>query len=122
LLRGFNLVGLRVYETLLGLKYLRSRPEVDPDRVGLIGHSGGSSASNLTVRLESAVRAYVSDCAVDWFKSSDFELYHCETAPALFPYHEVINDFATAPVPVKAVPYGYPNGMAEIFDFFDQHL
>ena len=84
--------------------------------------SGGSSASNLTVRLEPAVRAFVSDCQVDWYKSSDFELYHCETAPALFPYHELINAFTTAAVPVKAVPYGYTNGMDEIFAFFDQHL
>ena len=118
---GFTLIGLRLYESLLALKYLRSRPAVDPWRVGLIGHSGGSSTSNLTVRVEPAVKAYVSDWTVDWY-SSGLELYHCETAPGLYPYNKLINDFTTSLTPVKAVPYGYTNGMAEIFDFFDKNL
>ncbi|HEY3355357.1 MAG TPA: hypothetical protein VGQ83_19060 [Polyangia bacterium] len=120
--QGFDLMALRMYESLLGLKYLRWHPAVDPARVGLIGHSGGSSTGNLTVRVDLGVPAFVSDNTVDWFQSSVTELYHCETAPGLYPFHLLVNDFTTSTVPVKSVPYGYTNGMDEIFTFMDQHL
>ena len=114
---GFALAGLRSYETLLAAKYLRSRSDVAADRIGLIGHSGGSSVSNLTVRIDTSFLGYVSDNVVDWFRSSLFELYHCETAPALYPYHDLIDDFSTSSVPVLAVPYGYTDGLDPIFAF-----
>jgi len=123
LLDGFALMGMRVYEALLGLKYLRHRPEIDDERIGLIGHSGGSSASNLTIRLEPDFAAYVSDLQIDYCEwGAYFEPYHCETIPRLFPYHLLISDFTTSSVPVKTVPYGYTDGMREIFDFFDTWL
>lgn len=122
LLAGFNLVALRAYESLLGLRYLRCRDDVDPGRLGLIGHSGGSSTGNLTVRLDPNIGAYVSDHQVDWYKSGENEPYHCETAPDLFPYHELINDFSTSPTPVLQVPYGYLLGMNPIWSFFGDRL
>ena len=72
LLNGFTLIGLRIYETLLGTKYLRYLPEVLSECIFLIGHSGGSSASNLTIRVEKGFSAYVSDythdyCDWGWF-------------------------------------------------------
>jgi hypothetical protein len=123
LLNGFALMGLRVYEALLGFKYLNYRPEIAHDRIGLIGHSGGSSTSNLTVRLEPGFAAYVSDLQIDYSEWGNlWEPYHCETIPKVFPYHLLINDFTTSSVPVKTVPYNYTNGMKEIFDFFDLWL
>ncbi len=124
---GFSLIGLRVYESLLGLEYLRSRDDVRADRVGLIGHSGGSSTGNLTVRVmpanaDEGFQAYVSDHHVSYFSSSPVEPYHCETVPALYPYHPAIDDLARAPVPALTVPYAYPFGVAGIFRFFDEQL
>jgi hypothetical protein len=123
LLNGFALIGMRTYESQLGFKYLRWRDDVVHDRIGLIGHSGGSSTSNLTVRLDPRFAAYVSDLQIDYCEwGTLWEPWHCETVPALYPYHLLINDFSTAAVPVKTVPYGYTNGMEEIFDFFDEWL
>lgn len=123
LLDGFTRMGLRVYETFLGLKYLRYLPAVASERIGLIGHSGGSSTGNLTVRLDPGVSAYVSDHTVDYAEWVPFfRVYHCETVPELYPYSLLINDFETGSVPVKTVPYGYTGRMGEIFDFFDRHL
>lgn len=123
LMNGFTLIGIPVYETLLGLEYLRHLPEVADDRIGLIGHSGGSSASNLTIRLATGFRAYVSDLTIDYSEwGTILEQWHCETVPALFPYHLLVNDFGTSSVPVLEVPYGYTNGMDEIFRFFDSLL
>lgn len=125
--QGFALIGLRSYESLVGLEYLRSRNDVASDRIGLIGHSGGSSTGNLTVRVMDSdsprrFAAFVSDHRVNFFLSSPVEPYHCETVPALYPIHPAINDLASAPVPTLTVPYGYPFGVAGIFRFFDTHL
>lgn len=124
---GFSLIGLRSYESLLGLEYLRARSDVRIDRIGLIGHSGGSSTGNLTIRImdpgsPARFRAFVSDHHVDFFLSSLVEAYHCETVPALYPLHPAINDLTSAPVAARTVPYGYPFGVAGIMSFFDQHL
>lgn len=120
---GFTLMGLRVYESLLGLKYLRQSPLVSAERIGLIGHSGGSSTGNLTIRVDPGLRAYVSDWSVDYAEWIPLlRLYHCETVPALYPYAALINDLSTSPVPALRVPYKYTCGMQPIFGFFDQHL
>ena len=119
---GFTLMGLRTYEALLGLKYLRWRRDVVHDRIGLIGHSGGSSTGNLLVRFEPGFRAYVSDHQVDWWNSGVGEPWHCETVPALFPVNALINDFTTSATPVRKVVYGYPEGFVGIFAFFDHYL
>ena len=96
---------------------------MDPARIGLIGHSGGSSTGNLTVRLGAGFAAYVSDYHVEYAEwVADFEVIHCETVPALYPYAALINDFATSATPVLTVPYGYTDGVEPIFGFFDQHL
>jgi len=131
---GFTLVGMRVYETLLGLKYLRflaaKDGTIDAGRVGLIGHSGGSSACDLTVRVEPRFRAYVSDNSVNWHRSDSpwekpfgkIEPWHCETVPALFPINEQIRDFATSATPILRVEYGAAksrSGSDGIFRFFD---
>jgi hypothetical protein len=120
---SFTLIGLRVYETLLGAKYLRYLPGISEDRIGLIGHSGGSSAGNLTVRVDPGIAAYVSDYTVDYAEWVPvLGIYHCETVPELYPYNLLINDFATSSTPILSVPYGYTNGMDEIFSFFDEYL
>jgi hypothetical protein len=118
---GFNLIGLRIYESLLGYKYLRWREDVDQYRIGLIGHSGGSSTGNLTIRLEPRLRAYVSDHMVAYM-TSDSDIIHCETVPAVYPYNRLINYFDTAEVPVLSVTYGYPDGPGELIEFFKQKI
>ncbi|MBM4372196.1 MAG: hypothetical protein FJ098_11110, partial [Deltaproteobacteria bacterium] len=117
---GYALMGMRVYEGLLGLKYLRHAAGIDHTHIGLIGHSGGSSAGNLIVRLDTGLRAYVSDHSVDWAEwVPEFQVIHCETVPDLYPYSALLDDFSTAAVPVLRVPYKYANGMDEVFGFFD---
>jgi hypothetical protein len=120
---GFDLIGLHVYEALLGLKVLRYLPAIDDTRIGLIGHSGGSSTSNLTVRVDPGIAAYVSDYAVDYCEwGTPWEPYHCETAPEVFPYHRLVSDFTTSATPVLDVPYGYDGAVDEVFRFFETHL
>jgi dienelactone hydrolase len=119
---GFSLMGLRVYETLVGIRYARQLASVDPSRVALIGHSGGSSTGNLVVHLEPTLSAFVADHQVDFAEwTARVEIVHCETVPGLYPVSAQIHDRSVSPVPTLEVPYRYTNGMQEIFDFFDLH-
>jgi len=128
LAHGLHLMGARIYEAERALAYLRARPEIDPNRIGLIGHSGGSSLGNLLVRIEPGLAAYVSDHTVDYRSKHS---RHCEIVPGLVPLSTLIADFTTAPLPVLRVPYGYgrrrrfgrdKKEIARILDFFVERL
>ncbi len=121
LLAGFSFESIRLYESLLALKYLRWRADVDQDRIGIIGHSGSSCAWNLGIRQDPPIAAYVSDLVTDYYNIIGNQLVD-ETIPALYPHHPAINDFSEVPLPVLEVDYGYEKEFDEILDFFDQHL
>ena len=56
------MMAVRIYEVLLLHKLLRCRPDIDTERLGLIGHSGGSAVGNLAIRVAPEIfDAYVSD-------------------------------------------------------------
>ncbi len=119
---GFSFMALRVYETCLALKYLQYRPEFDNDRIGLIGHSGGSVTSNLTARIVPGFRAYVSDLQGWYFNILPGPVIVDETTPLLYPYNNAINYPDSYPIPIMLVPYGYTDGMSEILEFFNKEL
>jgi len=126
---GFHLMAMRVYETLLLEKYLRSLPRVDSRRIGILGHSGGSSTANLAVHLTDGIAAQVTDYYVDWRDRCvppPVNLpVHCETVPGLFPLSTTFADDRSAPLPRLSIPYA-ENGFAEdadaILTFFAAHL
>jgi len=122
LLNGFSMMAVRVYELMLVRKMLRCRLDIDTDRLGLIGHSGGSGVGNLMIRVgHDLIDAYVTDNTNSYFNWVGGALQD-ETDPALYPWFRVINDFSTATMPVLEVPYGFVNEYQQIGDFFDQHL
>ncbi len=57
-------LGLREQQDALGaLAYLRSRPDLDADRIGVYGVSMGGATALLTIEDGLGVRALVTDCA-----------------------------------------------------------
>jgi cephalosporin-C deacetylase-like acetyl esterase len=67
LLLGRNLANYFVWDAVRALDYLETRPDVDPSRMGMFGHSGGGSVTYLTAPIEPRIRAAVSCCAVTAF-------------------------------------------------------
>jgi hypothetical protein len=124
LLNGFTLQGLHIYEVLVAHKYLRTRLDLDTTRVGLLGQSAGSMKSNALIRVTDSFAAYVSDNLSEYTSdyTSGIPGIEEDTIPNLYPYTELINDFATATTPVLKVDYGYPDGTGPLLDFFDEHL
>lgn len=57
ILAGMEVSGLMVWDSIRAIDYLSSRPEVDPDRIGVTGVSGGGFNALYTAILDSRVKA-----------------------------------------------------------------
>jgi dienelactone hydrolase len=55
--RGYTPAGVEAWNALVAIDYLASRPEVDPERIGVTGRSGGGATSWWTVALDESVKA-----------------------------------------------------------------
>lgn len=57
--RGYTPVGVEAWNSMRALDYLQSRPEVDGNKLGMTGRSGGGSYSWYTAALDERVKAVV---------------------------------------------------------------
>lgn len=55
--RGYTPAGVEAWNGIRALDYLQSRPEVDPNRIGVTGRSGGGAYSWWLVALDERVKA-----------------------------------------------------------------
>ena len=77
LMLGKTLTGLRVLEARIALDYLASRPEVDAERLGIMGFSGGGLISSITAALDERLKAVVLTGFTNTFKDSIIAVDHC---------------------------------------------
>jgi len=77
LLMGKTLTGLRVAEALCAYQYLRSRADVDTDRIGMMGFSGGALISFAASVLEARIKAVVLSGYANTMKDSIIAVRHC---------------------------------------------
>jgi dienelactone hydrolase len=66
---GQTLLGLQVYDNRRAVDYLRSRPEVDGDRLGVTGASGGGNQTMYAGALDERLRAVVPVCSVGTYQA-----------------------------------------------------
>ena len=64
---GLPLSGLQVYENTRAVDYLLSRPEVDGDKVGITGASGGGNQSMYAGAWDERIKCVVPVCSVGNF-------------------------------------------------------
>lgn len=57
--RGYTPAGVEAWNCVRALDYLQSRPEVDPERIGVTGRSGGGAYSWWIAAIDSRVKAAV---------------------------------------------------------------
>jgi dienelactone hydrolase len=114
LLVGIAQQGLAEYETQCALEYLLSRKEVDPQRIGMTGASGGGYNTWITSALDDRIKVAVpvvgtSDFyeqiavtrPLDWYHASE----HCHFVPGLIHYannHEFAAMVAPRPLLIIA--------------------
>jgi dienelactone hydrolase len=62
ILLGRNTARIEICDTMRAIDYLQSRPEVDPQRIGCTGHSGGGIITAYVLALDDRVQAAAPSC------------------------------------------------------------
>ncbi|UJF35616.1 dienelactone hydrolase family protein [Paenibacillus hexagrammi] len=91
LMYGKTLTGLRIYEAMRSLDYLRTREEADAERIGTIGFSGGGLIASLSAALDDRIKAAVVCAFTSTFRGSLLSVNHCidNYLPAILPYADL---------------------------------
>lgn len=70
IVNGQNLLAKTLFDIRAGIDYLISRPEVDADRIGFIGHSYGGRMALVAPVYDQRIKASVSNCGCVNYKDS----------------------------------------------------
>lgn len=93
--RGYNPAGVEVWNAVRGLDLLSSRPEVDPEKMGVTGISGGGSQSWYIAALDPRIKAAAPVCGASTLKSHILTRTvdgHCD---CMMPVNTYQQDFQT---------------------------
>ncbi len=77
LLLGHTMVGWRVYDAMRALDYLATRPEIDMNRLAVMGISGGGTTTFFTAATDRRVKAAVVSGYFNTFRDSILSISHC---------------------------------------------
>ncbi|MFE5775624.1 dienelactone hydrolase family protein [Brachybacterium sp. NPDC056505] len=91
LLHGSPVLGARVADASAAVSALRAQPGVDPDRVGVVGGSGGGAVALLLAALDLRIPAALVANFFSSFASSIAAIPHCpcNVVPGLLPAFEM---------------------------------
>ncbi|MFC5449441.1 alpha/beta hydrolase family protein [Paenibacillus aestuarii] len=74
---GQTMAGYRVFETLRCIDYLLEREDVDPNRIGCMGISGGGLVCSFAAAIDDRISAAVVSGYTNTFKDSILSIQHC---------------------------------------------
>ncbi len=77
LMVGMTMIGLRVWDARCAADYLQTLPEVDPDRIGVMGISGGGTTTLFTAAVDTRFRAAFASGYLCSFRDSIMAMSHC---------------------------------------------
>ncbi|MFO0824722.1 MAG: alpha/beta hydrolase family protein [Gemmataceae bacterium] len=86
---GTPLSGLQVYENMRAVDYLQSRPEVDGDRIGITGASGGGNQTMYAGAWDKRFKCVVPVCSVGNYQAYlQTACCMCEVVPGALQFTE----------------------------------
>ncbi|MEX1231868.1 MAG: prolyl oligopeptidase family serine peptidase [Planctomycetaceae bacterium] len=86
---GLTLAGLQVYDNMRAADYLQSRPEVDPERLGITGASGGGNQTMYAGAFDERFKCVVPTCSVGTYQAYlHAACCMCEMVPNAMTYTE----------------------------------
>lgn len=86
---GKPLSGLQVYENMRAVDYIRSRPEVDPDQIGVTGASGGGNQTMYLGAFDERLHCVVPTCSVGNYQAYlSAACCMCEVVPGALRFTE----------------------------------
>ena len=109
---GIKILGLRLFEMKLLLKYLDE--SYDPKiPIGILGHSGGSTLARLLINVDQRISVLVMDYSTSWSGSEHI----CNSILEFDGF-----DFHNTSTKVFEFSYGYKNKASEIVQTFIKNL
>ncbi len=69
ILLGRSTARFEIWDGMRAIDYLQSRPEVDPNRVGCTGNSGGGTQTSYLMALDDRIRAAAPSCYITGFEA-----------------------------------------------------
>jgi dienelactone hydrolase len=78
---GFTPAGVECWNAIRGIDYLQSRPEVDPERIGATGISGGGAATGWISAADERIKASAPVSGMSdltWYVGEDGVNGHCD--------------------------------------------
>jgi hypothetical protein len=68
ILLGRNTARFEIWDGMRGIDYLQSRPEIDPNRIGCTGNSGGGTQTAYLMALDDRILAAAPSCYITSFE------------------------------------------------------
>lgn len=106
LMLGRTMIGERVFDVDRALDYLTTREDVELERIGVMGNSGGGTISLFSAALLERIAFAIPSCYFCTFRDSIMSIYHCPDnfVPGLLQFAEMADIFGLfAPKPVLIV-------------------
>jgi cephalosporin-C deacetylase-like acetyl esterase len=66
---GMNVAGYRIWDGIRGIDYLCSRDDIDPERIGCTGNSGGGTLTSYIMALDKRVLCAAPSCYITSLKN-----------------------------------------------------
>jgi cephalosporin-C deacetylase-like acetyl esterase len=90
--RGYTPAGVEVWNAMRAIDYLQSRPEVDADRIGMTGRSGGAAMSWFTAAVDPRVKVVAPVMGISTYAANvaeNTQKGHCD---CMFPINSELHD------------------------------
>jgi dienelactone hydrolase len=91
MLLGRSLLGLRVWDVMRLVDYIRSRPELQSAPIGCVGFSGGGTVALFSAALDQRIACTVLNSYFNTFRDSIMAIEHClcNYLPGILEYAEM---------------------------------
>lgn len=74
---GMTMTGIRVWDAMRMIDFLQSLPEVEPDKIGMVGISGGGRVTQFTAALDDRVKAACVSGYCNRYADCILAIHHC---------------------------------------------
>lgn len=115
LLAGDNVARYMIHDGIRALDYLASRPEVDPEKIGVTGNSGGGTMTAYLAAIDPRLKAAAPSCYITSWKSLLEQLGPQDAEQNLPPWLGLGHDFPDFLYAFSGKPYLI---LSAIRDFF----
>jgi cephalosporin-C deacetylase-like acetyl esterase len=89
---GMTVQGIQVWDNMRAIDYLCSREDVDPERIGCTGASGGGNQTMYVSSLDERIKACVPVCSVEMAECYMHKGFcTCETVPGLLQFADLVD-------------------------------